>query len=75
MPEVALTFTHAEIVSMALALGDAARSATNDDRLSTAATIHTLASKMWAGAGYPRQAVDHIALANAAIRAAIEAKD
>jgi hypothetical protein len=54
-----------DLINMALALSAQASSSYIDERLTTAATEHMLAARLWSAAGYGTKAQHHQVLANA----------
>ena len=63
-----------DIVNLALAVSTSATSAYLDERLTTAATEHALAARLWDAVGYSAKATCHRQLSHAADREAIEAR-
>jgi hypothetical protein len=59
-----LELSRKDLVSMAMAVSDAARSAYNDERLHVAADWNKQASRLWSAARYERLAQDHSILSN-----------
>jgi hypothetical protein len=60
-----LDFSKRDVINMALAMSAQASSSYCDERLTTAATEHHLAARLWCAAGYDAKALHHSTLANA----------
>lgn len=67
-----MTFSRTDLLNLALAVSAAASSAYIDERLSTAATQHHLAARLWAEVGYACKAGHHSMLADAISNEMIE---
>jgi len=67
-----MTFSRTDLLNLALAVSAAASSAYIDERLSTAATQHHLAARLWVEAGYDAKAKHHSVLADAITNEMIE---
>jgi hypothetical protein len=60
-----IDLTKTDLINLALALSAQASSSYVDERLTTAATEHVLAARLWSAAGYGCKASHHLVLANA----------
>jgi hypothetical protein len=68
---VPVDFSRRDLVNLALAVSAQATSSYCDERLTTAATEHHLAARLWHAAGYPAKAQHHTTLSHAIDREAI----
>ena len=60
-----MTFSRHDLINRARVPSAGASEAYADERLTTAATYHALAARIWAEAGYPAKATHHGLLASA----------
>jgi hypothetical protein len=67
-----MNLSRTDLLNLALAVSAAATSAYIDERLSTAATQHHLAARLWAEVGYACKAGHHGMLADAITNEMIE---